>query len=403
MKTAQEILSDDAYSLLGIDKVIAKLISAGEEFDEKELRHAYKQLEVNQRTQRQKKPVKLLKITGPPGAYQIDLIFLPKYRSSNRGITIFLLLVEIPSRKAFAYPIKSQKPADILDAYEQFYKDHDGNLSNVYGDDEFNSEWFKAFNDVLNVNVHTGIAKDDHISKHSNRLGIIDRLVRTLRKLMNKYMLLQNDTQWSKWLPKIISIYNKTPHSSLNNRTPDEVSADVNGMEKRFHQDVKYNQAQDAMDTPVSVGDTVRILEKKATFAKEGPTFSKELYVVVKKDGFKWRVHPKTGGALLRRKFADNDLLVINPDTLVTLPDQPVRQDIDEGVERHRTRLQREGIIKEKSDLDRAVALPIKVKLPRKSKVVSKDPIKLTLSRGTDQGRQKILKTYKRLSDMEDD
>jgi hypothetical protein len=403
MKTAQEILSDDAYSLLGIDKVIAKLISAGEEFDEKELRHAYKQLEVNQRTQRQKKPVKLLKITGPPGAYQIDLIFLPKYRSSNRGITIFLLLVEIPSRKAFAYPIKSQKPADILDAYEQFYKDHDGNLSNVYGDDEFNSEWFKAFNDVLNVNVHTGIAKDDHISKHSNRLGIIDRLVRTLRKLMNKYMLLQNDTQWSKWLPKIISIYNKTPHSSLNNRTPDEVSADVNGMEKRFHQDVKYNQAQDAMDTPVSVGDTVRILEKKATFAKEGPTFSKELYVVVKKDGFKWRVHPKTGGALLRRKFADNDLLVINPDTLVALPDQPVRQDIDEGVERHRTRLQREGIIKEKSDLDRAVALPIKVKLPRKSKVVSKDPIKLTLSRGTDQARQKILKTYKRLSDMEDD
>jgi hypothetical protein len=403
MKTAQEILSDDAYSLLGINKVIAKLVSAGEEFDEKELRHAYKQLEVNQRTQRQKKPVKLLKITGPPGAYQIDLIFLPKYRSSNRGITIFLLLVEIPSRKAFAYPLKSQKPAAILDAYEQFYKDHDGNLNNVYGDDEFNSEWFKAFNDVLNVNVHTGIAKDDHISKHSNRLGIIDRLVRTLRKLMNKYMLLQNDTQWSKWLPKIISIYNKTPHSSLNNRTPDEVSADVNGMEKRFHQDVKYNQAQDAMDTPVSVGDTVRILEKKATFAKEGPTFSKELYVVVKKDGFKWRVHPKTGGPLLRRKFADNDLLVINPDTLVALPDQPVRQDIDEGVERHRTRLQREGIIKEKSDLDRAVALPIKVKLPRKSKVVSKDPIKLTLNRGTDQARQKILKTYKRLSDMEED
>jgi hypothetical protein len=292
--------------------------------------------------------------------------------------------VEIPSRKAFAYPVKSRKPADILDAYEKFYKDHDGNLSNVYGDDEFNSEWFKAFNDVLDVNVQTGIAKDavgDHISKHSNRLGIIDRLVRTL---MNKYMLLQNDTQWCKWLPKIISVYNKTPHSSLNNRTPDEVSADVIniyniGIEKRFHQDVKYNQleAENAMDTPVSVGDTVRVLENKTTFAKEGPTFSKKLHVVVKKDGFKWRVHLKSGGALLRRKFADNDLLVINPDTLqlVALPDQPIRQDIDEGVERHRTRLQREGIINEKSDLDRAVALPIKLKIPRKTKAVTRDPI----------------------------
>jgi hypothetical protein len=114
-------------------------------------------------------------------------------------------------------------------------------------------------------------------------------------------------------------------------------------------------------------------------------------------------VRPKSGGPLERRKFADNDLLVINPDTLVALPDQPVRQDVDEGVERHRTRLQREGIINDKSDLDRAVALPIKLKLPQKSKVVTKDPIKLTLSRGTDQARQKILKTYKRLSDMEDD
>jgi hypothetical protein len=122
--------------------------------------------------------------------------------------------------------------------------------------------------------------------------------------------------------------------------------------------------------------------------------------VVVKKDGFKWRVHPKTGGPLLRRKFADHDLLVNNPDTLVALPDQPVRQDIDEGVERHRTRLQREGIIDKKSDLDHAVALP---KMPRKPKAVTKDPIKRTLSRGSDQARQKILKTYKRLTDMEDD
>jgi hypothetical protein len=109
-------------------------------------------------------------------------------------------------------------------------------------------------------------------------------------------MLLQNDTQWSKWLPKIISVYNKTPHASLNNRTPDEVSADVNGMEKRFLQVAKHNQAEDALEAPISVGNTVRILESKKTFAKEGPTFSKELYVVVKKDGFKWRVHPKLEG-----------------------------------------------------------------------------------------------------------
>jgi len=119
MRTASDILSDDAYSLLGIAKIITKLRKNGVEFNAKELRNAYKQLEVNQINRRHTKPEKLYKITGPPGSYQIDLVFLPKYRSSNKGITTFLFLVEIPSRKAFAYPVKSKRGPDILDAYEK--------------------------------------------------------------------------------------------------------------------------------------------------------------------------------------------------------------------------------------------------------------------------------------------
>jgi len=76
MRTSSEILSDDAYSLLGIAKMITKLRKNGVEFDEKELRNAYKQLEVNQINRRHTKPKKLYKITGPPGSYQIDLVFL---------------------------------------------------------------------------------------------------------------------------------------------------------------------------------------------------------------------------------------------------------------------------------------------------------------------------------------
>jgi hypothetical protein len=56
-----------------------------------------------------------------------------------------------------------------------------------------------------------------------------------------------------------------------------------------------------------------------------------------------------------------------------------------------------------KSDLDRAVALPIKIKLPRKPKEVTKDPIKVILKPTAGKAQGNILKTYKRLSDMEDD
>ena len=407
MLTSQEILADDRFAILGIDKVIARLRRLGDDFDEKDLRHAYKQLEVNQRTRRQERPKKLLKITGPPGSYQLDLVFLPKYRSSNGGIISFLFLVEIPSRKAFAYPIKSRKSEAILDAYEQFIKEQDGNLISVTGDNEFNKEWFKAFNDVMNINVFTGVAKDDHISKQSDRLGIVDRGVRTIRKLMNKYILINNSTRWSKWLPEIISIYNDTPHSSLNDMTPNEANADINGMKKRHREEVEENlglNSSASKDLSITLGDIVRILEAKETFAKEGPRFSKALYEVCKKDKFKWRVKPEAGGLMLRRKFATTDLLRIDPQSVVPLPTSRRLQDLDERTEKHRRRLQAEGIMRKSSDLDAAVAprqekTGIKITLKRSKKLSpSATGIKVKLRTKAD-----LIQDFKKLKDMDID
>jgi hypothetical protein len=404
MLTSQEILAEDRFALLGIDKLIARLRRLGDDFDEKDLRHAYKQLEVNQRTSRQERPKKLLKITGPPGSYQLDLVFLPKYRRSNGGITTFLFLVEIPSRKAFAYPIKSRKSEDILDAYEKFIEQQDGNLISVTGDNEFNKTWFKAFNDVMNINVYTGVAKDDHISKQSNRLGIVDRCVRTIRKLMNKYILINNSTRWSKWLPEIIQIYNDTPHSSLNDMTPNEANADINGMKSRHKAEVLENLDMNSKTTKIALGDVVRILEAKETFAKEGPRFSKALFEVCKKDKIKWRVKPEAGGLMLRRKFATTDLLKIDPESLVALPTSRRVQDLDEKTERHRRRLQAEGILRKASDLDAAVAprqekTGIKITLKRaKPKPI---PIKVTLKPKTT--KETLIQNFKKLKDMEID
>ena len=72
--------------------------------------------------------------------HQIDLIFFPKHRSNNSGATKFLLRIEIPNRKACAYPVKSKKSEALLDAYEKFVKEQDGHLIDVYGDDEFKKQ-----------------------------------------------------------------------------------------------------------------------------------------------------------------------------------------------------------------------------------------------------------------------
>jgi len=231
---------------------------------------------------------------------------------------------------------------------------------------------------------------------------------------LNKYILTKNTTKWSKWLPEVIDLYNDTPHSSLNNMTPNEAAADLEGLKERHSKDIEYNDDRGAK-SPIAVGDTVRILTAKETFAKEGPRFSKELYVIVKKEGFKWRVHPQSGGPLNPRKFASNDLQKIDPDALVVLP-QGKREETAKATSKHRRRLQKEGIVPQ-SQLDQAVAPPsqdLRTREKTSIKVII-PPSKPTINKGATRtgvkviippqkrsvNRENILKTFQRLQDMD--
>ena len=84
------------------------------------------------------KPVKPipLKITAKPRSFQIDIIEMTKYKKQNNGISKFLLIVDVMSRKAFAYPLKSGKMDEVLEKYKQFCADV-GSINSITGDDFF--------------------------------------------------------------------------------------------------------------------------------------------------------------------------------------------------------------------------------------------------------------------------
>jgi hypothetical protein len=54
------------------------------------------------------------------------------------------------------------------------------------GDDEFNTKIFRDINEVKNIRLDTSVANDNHFAA-GNKLGIIDRLVRTLKENISKY------------------------------------------------------------------------------------------------------------------------------------------------------------------------------------------------------------------------
>ncbi len=119
------------------------------------------------------------------------------------------------------------------------------------------------------IRLDTSVAKEEHIS-NGNKLGIIDRLVRTLRELMKKYYdITGHRTDNIKDVRKtIIETYNNNSHRTLSNKIPNQVFKDNDDQISRHINDSAHNQ-QVYKTVPFNTGDKVRILEKKEKLIKE--------------------------------------------------------------------------------------------------------------------------------------
>ena len=226
------------------------------------------------------------KITAPPHTFQIDIFWW------KRGKTLIpiLLLVDILSRKAWAYVLtksKQEKRAEVSVKTLEEFKNEVGQINGLTGDNEFSSAAIRKFCEDNNIRLDTSVAKEEHIS-NGNKLGIIDRLVRTLRELIEKYYDITGyrTDNIKDVIASVIETYNNNSHRTLKNKTPNQVYKDNDDQTARHLNDTAHNQAI-YKSVPFNDGDKVRILEKKEKFDKGKQKFSKEIYTINKKDGYK--------------------------------------------------------------------------------------------------------------------
>jgi hypothetical protein len=256
-------------------------VAADEGIDRREAAAYYDTLELGEVYKPRKKRTQL-RITAPPYSFQIDVIELPKYKRSNNGVSKFLLVVDILSRKAFAYPLTSGRMDDVIKVFESFVIEADHPINSVAGDAFFDNKEFKDLVDKLGAQVYTDVAKDDHITTQGDKLGILDRTTRTLKRYIQKHMLAYNTTKWTEFLPEILEIYNNSPHSAHRNATPNEVYDDEMYVKGLYNAQRSQN-AQ--VDMEFKEGDKVRLMKGKAMFEKEKQTYSTEVYTVEGREG----------------------------------------------------------------------------------------------------------------------
>ncbi len=91
-------------------------------------------------------------------------------------------------------------------------------------DAAFKRDEDQNFRKVLNDNnaVLETVKLNDH-----HALGVIDVFAKNLKRILSKEFLDNKSTKWINLLPDIIEHYNNTPHSSLDDITPNQAISDT--------------------------------------------------------------------------------------------------------------------------------------------------------------------------------
>ena len=187
----------------------------------------------------------------------------------------FLVIININSRKAYAYSMVNKNSNSVRTAFDEFFKDiaEEGKKVKILKSDQDAAFLSNSIIDYLlekDVEYYTTTDNDHNI------LGIINRFMRTLRDLNEKHQFSPER------MKKLLDEYNSSPHKGLGGISPNDFS-EVD--EAKYIADKEADTEEVKSKINIQPGDRVRIVLEKNVIGKNRNNLSPEAYIVDSKDG----------------------------------------------------------------------------------------------------------------------
>ena len=203
--------------------------------------------------------------------HSADLVNMSQYSKMNKGYKYIFTNIDVFSKIAYAYPIKSKKIGDIKPCFEKIFKNNN-KPRYIWSDKEsaFLSKEMQQFFKNNNVKIY-------HTNSHLKAV-VIERFNRSLRELMMKEFVKNNNTVWYNILPKLIKIYNNRYHSTIKMKP-----IQVNKSNEKFIKENIYTYDKTSKKAKFKINDLVRIsLKRRDLFDKPSGNikWSEELFKI---------------------------------------------------------------------------------------------------------------------------
>ena len=203
-----------------------------------------------------------------PHAYQMDTFF-----QSRR--VCYLMLININTRKAYAYEMAGKGAKEVLRSLNEFIKVEPE--CKAITSDQDTAYLSKSVLDFMREHdiIYTTTLDEDH-----NKLSIINRFMRTIRDMKSR----EPNTD----ILSLVDSYNDMPHRSLDYKSPNEITEE----DELAYIDKMKDQVNPYKFKP---GESVRIILDENPFVKKRTNLSKESYIVDSKDGNQFIIRSSDG------------------------------------------------------------------------------------------------------------
>ena len=202
--------------------------------------------------------------------HSTDLVDMTQYSKINKNYKYIFTNIDVFSKIAYAFPLKSKKIQDIKACFEKIFEKNKPKF--IWSDKEpaFLSKEMQQF--FKNNNV-----KLCHTNSHLKAV-VIERFNRSLRELMMKHFTKNNNTVWYNILPELIKIYNNRYHSTIKMKP-----VEVNKSNEKYIKENVYIYNKTSKLPKFKIGDLVRIsLKRRPIFDKPSGNirWSEELFKI---------------------------------------------------------------------------------------------------------------------------
>ena len=202
--------------------------------------------------------------------HSTDLVDMSKYSKINKGYKYIFTNIDIFSKIAYAFPLKTKKIQEIKPCFEKIFEKNKRKY--IWSDKEsaFLSKEMQQFFKDNNVKIY-------HTNSHLKAV-VIERFNRSLRELMMKEFVKNNNTIWYNILPKLIKIYNNRYHSTIKMKP-----MQVNKNNEKYIKENIYAYNKTTKNPKFKINDLVRIsLKRRDLFDKPSVNikWSEELFKI---------------------------------------------------------------------------------------------------------------------------